>query len=102
MALLYGAFRVRDGPRVLGAQRRPASRAESRQRRGELSEMQAIVSDPRGDQVEARQRAEAWMCDGVAQAIRRERGEERERRCPPLVEGGQRRHWVGVAIGALL
>src|SRR5499426_1413335 len=102
MALLYGAFRVRNRPRVLRAQRRPALRAESRQRRRELREMEAIVRHPRGEQIEARERSEPRVADGVPQPLGREAVQQYQTRGAPLMERGERRHRIGVAIASLL
>src|SRR5262249_43903381 len=102
MALLYGAFRVRDRPRVLRAQRRPAPRAESRQRRRELREMEAIVRHPRGEQIEARERSEPRVADGVPQPLGGEAGEEYQSHRATLTERGERRHRIRVAIASLL
>src|SRR5207244_5355270 len=78
MRLLYGAFSIGDRPRVLRAQRRPASGPQPRQRRGELREMEPVVRHPGGQQVEPGQRAEPRVRDGVAKAVRRHAVEERE------------------------
>src|SRR5258708_5666266 len=102
MPLLYGAFSIGDRPRVLRAQRRPASGPEPRERRGELREMEPVVRHPGGEQVEPGQRAEPRVRDGVAKVVRRHAPEEGEIGGPTLAERRERRAWIGVSIRTLL
>src|SRR5437870_9627790 len=89
MALLYGAFSIGDRPRVLGAQRRPASRAEPGERRRELREVEPVVRHPRGGEVEGGERSEPRVRDGVPEGLGRRGGGEREGRRLARCERGR-------------
>src|SRR5215467_10320510 len=96
--------RVGNRARVLGAERRPAQRPDTGQGSRELSEMDAVVGNPRGDEIEAGEWTQAAKrprgCQSL-QWLRRRRGEKTETVFPARAKGGQRLGQVRLAIPTL-
>src|SRR5438093_11512131 len=78
------AGRVGDGARVLGLERRPPDGPESRQRAGELAQVETIVRHPGNQQVESRELAEPAVGNGGHETLGGHRGEKLEARRPAV------------------
>src|SRR5215470_18582146 len=92
--------RVRNRARVFGAERRPAQRPDTSQGSRELSEVDAVVGNPRGEDVEARKPAEPAVSPRSVERLRLDGTKEVETLLASLAKRRQGFRETHLAIAA--
>src|SRR5215831_13244473 len=92
---------IRDRAGILRVKRGPARRPEARECGAELGQVQAIVLDPGGENVQAREAAGARVRDHGREAGRGGRRQHVEACRPPFPEGRERARPVVLEIATL-